>query len=140
MKCKEILTESISLPSGIFKVTSGFSLSPGGGWRMSFKEGDILKYSSVNKKLASYDPLHQKWINRAPPIQGRETMDINAYGRIPDREAMKNAFLDGTKKISEKELTKLTAGATKEKVMTVREAKRFLEDLPAKQKVKITVV
>lgn len=33
-----------NLPVGFFKVDEDFFLSPGGGWRVSFKEGDILEY------------------------------------------------------------------------------------------------
>lgn len=127
-----------NLPVGFFKVDEDFFLSPGGGWRVSFKEGDILEYRA-DKTMLRWRAGQDNWSRVAPPIQGRTNLDISQYGYGYEQQKMLDAFLDGTTKITQAEALKLVQGgiANGIKELTVAEAQKYLTTLKPTDKVQI---
>ena len=96
-------------PKGYFKVKKDFKITPGGGWKMSFKIGEIVfsdgkgtVESTDNKRmldaLDEFNPFIFK--SRRPPIQGTNKLILTNYARNPEQRNMYNSFVENVESIS----------------------------------------
>ena len=96
-------------PKGYFKVKKDFKITPGGGWQMSFKIGEIVfsdgkgTVESTNNKrmlnaLNEFNPFIFK--SRRPPIQGTNKLILTNYARNPEQRNMYNSFVENVESIS----------------------------------------
>lgn len=124
---------------GYYVVKDSFNVSPGGGWRISFRKGEILKMEA-NNKLGRYVPIKQEWKNVAPPIQGTENFDLTRYGREYTQREMFASFLNNTDFITKKEADDLINESSKEIVIKVRDFERTVRDLGLSQNQQIKII
>jgi hypothetical protein len=124
-----------NLPEGFFEVLNDFKLSPGGGWSMSFKKGNLLKVGVFG--LLSWIPITKTWKNRRPPISSHDKLDIN---RFSGSDGMHQMFIKNTKSISKSKANSIMNSSLPEKLFKdPRSAIKFLEGLSPRTKVKITL-
>ena len=134
MKLRHLLNEA-SLPRGFFVAEKDFQITPGGGWRMSIKAGDILKASPTSLEI--WNPMRGRWVHKSPPISGVDQLDISGFA---GSDGMLRAFMGGTKKLSQAQVVQLTKNAKKEKIFkNTKEAMKFLKTLPPNTGIKITL-
>ena len=122
------------LSEGYYLVNETFNISPGGGWRITFREGQVLKLEG--DVLKRYNPLRKDWKIVSPPISGKE--DFYLYG-FRDGKAMYNKFKQNTAIITEKEANKIISEMVQEQVIKVRDFDRFVRQngLRPNQEIKI---
>lgn len=124
-----------TLPEGFFEVQKDFKLSPGGGWALSFKQGNLLRVS--NDGLYSWIPISKTWKNRRPPISSHDKLDITKFS---GSTGMYQMFIKNTKSVSKSRATSVMDTALPEKLFKdPKSAIRFLEGLSPRTKVKITL-
>ncbi len=122
-----------TLPEGYFEVLKDFKLSPGGGWAMSFKQGNLLRVN--NDGLQSWIPISKKWKNRVPPISSAVKLDINQFS---GSNGMYQMFIKNTKSVSKSKAASIMDTALPEKLFKdPKSAIRFLQGLSPRTKVKI---
>lgn len=100
------------IPKGFYMVEKRFSISPGGGWRISFNAGELIQADGeggvestaedqIKQGATEMNPFFFK--TRRPPISGTTKLDFTRYGRNPDQESMIASFEGGVRPISGKE-------------------------------------
>jgi hypothetical protein len=124
------------LKEGYYVVNDTFKISPGGGWRIGFREGQVLQL--VGDVLKKYNPLTKDWKIVAPPISGKE--DFYLYN-FSDGKAMYNKFNQNTTPITKKEADELISLMAQDVVIKVRDFERTVKKLGLKpnQEIKITI-
>lgn len=137
--CKDFMNEAYAsdkLPNGYYVVQSTTNISPGGGWNMTIRKGQL--YKNVNEVMHRWSPLRGDWILWAPPIQGRTTMSFRSYD---NGDRMLRDFMSNTKKISEAEAEEIKQNMVASQVFKdVKSAIIFLQKMPKNSKIKIEVV
>lgn len=119
------LTEGVDLPVGYFQVTDDFAISFG-AWGVSFKKGSILRYDR-DFTMWRWDPVKGDWARKSPPIQDTPQLQISKYGYEYDQKKQLDKFMQSTKKISEKVANGLTASASAEEIIMVKDWDRFVK-------------
>ena len=139
----KILSEA-QWPIGHFEVINTFEITPGGGWSVSFKKGDILRVEDATKdgypgiqKMQKWDALKGDWVKKAPPISGTEVFAIDSFSGSQNWVAK---FTQNTKPMSQGQADSKARSMPKEVVLSASEGARMLAKLPLRQQVKITLV
>ena len=140
----KILKEDATWPIGHFEVQNAFTITPGGGWTVSFKKGDIIRVEDASKdgypgiqKMQKWDALKGDWVKKAPPMSGMEVFPIDSFS---GSRGWVDLFTKNTKAISQSEANSKAKSMPKEVVLTAVEGARMLAKLPSRQQVKITLV
>lgn len=144
MKLGTLLTEGSQWPIGHFQVTKTFEISPGGGWSVTFDQGDIIRVEDATRdgypgiqKIQKYNALKGVYEPKRPPISG---MDVFPIDRFSDSRNWVAKFTQNTKTISKGQADSMVAAMPKEVILTASDAIRMLNGLSQTTQVKITVI
>ena len=145
---KKMLSEAVdpgNWPIGYFEVKSTFNISPGGGWQVTFRQGQIVKIeqSKVDRSLQTityWDALKNEWVVKAPPISGYK----DNGGKFPIKRF---AGSQDWTRMFDQNTTPLSKGAADSKVksmaaettLSAKDAVKMLSTLAPNQMVKITI-
>ena len=149
MKLANLINEAVdpsNWPLGYFEVKDTFEISPGGGWGVSFKKGDILQVavSKVDRSLQTitrWNALKQDWEVKAPPISGyRDNGGMFPISNFAGSRTWTAKFAQNTIPMSKGQAEAKAKSAAAETVVTAREAIKMLGAMPPSQQVKITIV
>lgn len=146
---KKILSEAVdpgNWPIGYFEVKSTFNISPGGGWEVTFRQGQIVKIeqSKVDRSLqtiTSWDALKNEWVVKAPPISGYKDnggmFPIKSFG---GSRSWTQTFDQNTTPLSKGAAESKAKSMAAETTLSARDAVKMLGTLKPNQMVKITIV
>lgn len=139
-----MLNEGSQWPIGHFMVVNTFEITPGGGWSVSFKKGDILRVEDATKdgypgiqKITKWDALKNDWVPKRPPISGMDVFPIDSFS---GSNSWVQKFTQNTKKLSQSQAETMAKSTAKETVLSARDAIKMLGDLPPNAQVKITLI
>ncbi len=125
------------IPQGYYKVTKNFTISPGGGWRMSFDKGSLIysdgdgtiestSIENIKKFAKNTNPFF--FVSRRPPISGTTKLKFTAYGYNPDQISMYNTFVNGTEAVSGQQAFDFVIDVVKNSSITDEAALPFGKD------------
>ena len=143
MKLSTLLTEQSQWPVGHFQVINTFTITPGGGWSVTFNKGEILRVSNAGRpgdgeqKIESWDALKGDWTVKRPPISGMETFPIDGFS---GSNGWVTKFVQNTKMISSSQATSMANSMAKETILSARDAVKMLGGLSPNTQVKITLI
>ena len=120
-----------------------WTLSPGGGWSMTFGKGSIYKIEDVpaGQKISYWDAMKNDWIPRTPPISSyreKGTFDLDSWGY--QGQGWVDDWMRNTTKLSQSQAESKAKAKEAVKVVSAREGAKLLAKLPGNQKVKITFI
>ena len=141
---KKMLSEGQQWPIGHFEVINTFAISPGGGWQVTFRKGDIIRVEDAAKlgypgiqKIQKWDALKNDWVTKRPPISGMEVFPINKFAGSYN---WVNLFTQNTKALSKGAAESKAKSMAKETVLSARDAIKMLGGLSPNAQVKITLI
>ena len=149
MKLANLINEAVdpdNWPLGYFEVKSDFEITPGGGWRVTFRQGQILQVavSKVDRSLQTitrYNALKGNWDVIAPPISGyKDDGGMFPISSFAGSRAWTAKFAQNTTPMSKGAAESKAKSTAAETVVTSKEAIALLMKMPASQMVKITLV
>ena len=149
MKLRNLINEAVdpgNWPIGYFFVTEPFNISPGGGWSVTFRQGQILKIeqSRVDRSLQTityWDALKNEWVVKAPPISGyRDNGGMFPISSFGGSQAWTRLFDQNTTPMSKAAAEASTKKMAAETTLTAKEAIKMLSAMPGNQMVKITII
>lgn len=114
------------LPLGYFLVTKDFRIKFG-AWSMSFRKGSVIR--SERGHLYSWDPKRGDWVERKPPISGRNSFSLSSYGREYEQAEQLRNFESSIKKISESEATRLTIDSEQRMTVKIKDIQKIVDNL-----------
>ena len=133
-------------PIGFFEVRNTFQITPGGGWMVTFRKGQILKIeqSKVDRSLQTityWDALKNEWVVKAPPISGYKDnggmFPISSFGGSQSWTAK---FDQNTVPMSKGQADSKIKSMVATTELSARDAIKMLQGLQSSQMVKITIV
>ena len=141
---KKMLSEGQQWPIGHFEVINTFAISPGGGWQVTFRKGDIIRVEDAGKmgypgiqKIQKWDALKNDWIKKAPPISGMEVFPIDKFS---GSYSWVDTFTKNTKAMSKGAAESKAKAQEASSIVTAAEGIKMLQGLQSRQQVKITIV
>jgi hypothetical protein len=149
MKLRNLINEAVdpkNWPIGFFEVRNTFQITPGGGWTVTFKQGQILQVaqSRVDRSLQTityWDALKGEWVVKAPPISGyKDDGGMFPIDAFSGSQTWTAKFDQNTVPMSKGQAESKAKAMAAETVVTSKEAIALLMKMPASQMVKITLV
>lgn len=146
---KKVLSEAVdpgNWPIGYFEVKSTFNISPGGGWQVTFRQGQIIQVaqSKVDRSLQTityWDALKNEWVVKAPPISGyKDNGGMFPISSFSGSRSWTATFAQNTTPLSKGAAESKAKSMAAETTLTAKEALKMLSTMSPKQMVKITIV
>jgi hypothetical protein len=146
---KKALNEAVdpkNWPIGFFEVKNTFQITPGGGWTVTFTQGQLLQVavSKIDQSIQTitrYNALKGQWDVVAPPISGYKDdggmFPIAAFGGSQSWTAK---FAQNTMPMSKGQADSKANSMAKETTLNAKEAVKMLSTMPGNQMVKITII
>ena len=146
---KKVLKEAVdpkNWPIGFFEVKNTFDITPGGGWMVTFRKGQIIQVavSKVDRSLQTityWDALKDEWVVKAPPISGYKDnggmFPISSFGGSQSWTAK---FDQNTVPMSKGQADSKIKSMVATTELSARDAIKMLQGLQSSQMVKITIV
>jgi len=95
------------LPVGYFLVVRPFRIGFG-SWGLKFHRGDIIQSERRQEgHLYSWSEKRGKWIERVPPISGRNNFQLSSYGDYFDQKKQLGVFNRSVEEISLQEVEEI---------------------------------
>ena len=146
---KKSLNEAVdpsAWPIGYFEVKNTFEITPGGGWRVTFRQGQILQVavSKVDRSLQTitrYNALKGQWDVVAPPISGyKDDGGMFPIAAFSGSQSWTAKFAQNTMPMSKGQADSKANSMAKETTLNAKEAVKMLSTMPGNQMVKITII
>jgi len=146
---KKALNEAVdpkNWPIGFFEVKNTFQITPGGGWTVTFTQGQLLQVavSKIDQSIQTitrYNALKGQWDVVAPPISGYKDdggmFPIAAFGGSQSWTAK---FAQNTTPMSKAAAEASAKKMAAETTLSAKEAIKMLSTMPGNQMVKITII
>ena len=146
---QKVLSEAVdpgNWPLGYFEVRSTFEISPGGGWRVTFRQGQILhitksKIDPSLQTITRWDALKNEWVVVAPPISGyKDNGGMFPISKFSGSRNWTGTFALNTSPMAGSAALAKTKTMAAETTLTAKDAIKMLQGLSPNQQVKITIV